>query len=68
MESTPQSTINHNAVIEFASDFDVSRNAPLDREAAGTQKRRLASPMSENCLNSARTMPKSTWRRNAMKV
>jgi hypothetical protein len=61
MESAPQSTIAHNAVIEFASDA-VLPSADHRGVAAGAQKR---SPAQKDGLNSGATMPKSHWRRNA---
>src|SRR5271156_5405528 len=38
MESTPQSTINHNAVIELASDLVRMSPAPRPRKPTGAQK------------------------------
>jgi hypothetical protein len=62
MESAPQSTIAHNAVIEFASDA-VLPSANHRGVAAGAQKR---SPAQKDGLNSGATMPKSHWRRNGL--
>src|SRR5579871_3085593 len=61
-ESTPQSTINHNAVIEFASNLKVAprRGRGL---AAGAQK--AGPPAQKGGLKSAGTMPKSQSRCNA---
>src|SRR6185312_4490756 len=62
MESAPQSTINHNAVIEFASD----PGCPHARAAGcGGRTKRKPAPAQEGGLKSAGTMPKSSLRRNA---
>src|ERR1700733_15334925 len=63
MESTPQSTINHNAVIELAS--DLLRCPPRHRcNRGGRSKSRPPCP--KGGLKSAGTMPKSYPRRNAV--
>src|ERR1700730_1492843 len=61
MESAPQSTINHNAVIYFASD---SLNPPLPPRERRTRKTK-PSPAQKGGLKSAGTLPKSPPRRNA---
>src|SRR6516225_11305597 len=60
-ESAPQSTINHNAVIELASDLDGPAPSPRTRPAHNKQAR----PAQKSGLKSAGTMPKSPPRRNA---
>src|SRR6202158_2987297 len=61
MESAPQSTINHNAVIYFASDFFESTLPPRERRT----RKKKASPAQKGGLKSAGTLPKSHPRRNA---
>src|SRR5689334_17765468 len=63
MESAPQSTINHNAVIEFClRSWMAARPGRLTRRAHKTE----ASPAQEGDLKSAGTMPKSPPRRNVV--
>src|ERR1700722_19572198 len=66
MESAPQSTITHNAVIEFASDlflFPTPRRSPRERRA----HKKKAHPAQKGGLKSVGTLPKSYLRRNAAK-
>ena len=66
MESAPQSTITHNAVIEFASDlflFPTPRRSPRERRA----HKKKAYPAQKGGLKSVGTLPKSYLRRNAAK-
>src|SRR5579864_3483255 len=63
MDNAPQSTINHNAVIELASDLKRWPHATA-AVAAGAQK--AGPPCPRGGLKSAGTMPKSHPRRNAM--
>src|ERR1700761_427247 len=63
MESAPQSTINHKAVIEFASDSWMSHPRPVHvmRRALHIEVR----PAQKGCLELAGTLPKSPSPRNA---
>src|SRR5947209_5867752 len=61
-ESTPQSTINHNAVIEFASNLKV---APRRGRDVGSGAQKAGPPAQKGGLKSAGTMPKSQSRCNA---
>jgi hypothetical protein len=64
MESAPQSTINHNAVIEVASDFyefPPRHGHYFYRPALSKQVR-----LPKGDLKSAETLPKSPPRRNAV--
>jgi hypothetical protein len=63
MESAPQSTIAHNAVIEFASDFGLPHTAPRERRA----HKKKAFPAQKGGLKSAgpcqNHLPGATLRR-----
>src|SRR3954454_7882619 len=65
MESAPQSTITHNAVIEFASDPD-GHPTPSPRERRAHKNK--ARPAQKGGLKSGGTMPKSFLGRNVAKA